>query len=103
MILGLPCCLCETLRSRLGLPTDSLWNLKWGVHGGLLLRPPTCIMTPQKKYMRTAWKKPRNVSELGVLAQVYKSYLLRNGGSNPHSEILPEKGMRKEKQRQDTC
>lgn len=47
----------EILQSCLGLPTDSLWDLQWGVHGGLLLRPPTCTMTRQMKYLRSTGKK----------------------------------------------
>lgn len=61
--------LCETLKTCPGLPTD-LWDLRWGVYGGLVLRPPTCTVTPQKKYVRSSWeKKIAMCSQLSVLRE----------------------------------
>lgn len=42
-------------------------------------------------------KKQGMYSGLSVLAQVYKSYLLKDGGPNLHSDILPKTGRRKKK------
>lgn len=92
-------CLCETLKSRLGLPTDSLWNLKCRVHGGLLLRPPTCIMTPQKKYERSAWEKPRNVPWTKCVGTGLEILSLERWRPKLYSGILPKKERRKEKER----
>lgn len=65
----------EILKSCLGMPTDSLWDLQWGVHGGLLLGPPTCTVT-----LQSAWKKTAMCSQLSVLQETCRSYHLRDEG-----------------------